>query len=160
MMDYNKQPHTSQNYRAEHTALPEESPVDPAVERVRKKLMLFMITTLSITFILVLVVLFLAVYKTIAMKSAPKQIDPFSSSKQNSEIAYYTLSLPEKTQILSQSLSGHNILLKILTPDGTTQFMVYNYHTGTLIAVLSVETTKGKPAPNLIKKSVAAPKST
>ncbi|WP_455481460.1 hypothetical protein V3564_05160 [Bartonella sp. B12(2025)] len=141
MMD-NKQIHTSQNHRTEQCALSQELPLDPAVERVRKKLMLFMMTTLSITLILILVILFLAVYKTIVTKSAQKQTAPFSSNEQSQKIVRHTLSLPEKTQILSQSLSEHNIMLKILTPDGKIKFMIYNYHTGALLSVLSVETTK------------------
>ncbi|MGF7158215.1 hypothetical protein [Bartonella heixiaziensis] len=132
MMD-KKQIQTSQDHRAEQSALSEDQPLDPAVERVRKKLMRLMMISIVITLISILVVLFLIVYKITAT---------------GSEVAHHTLSLPEKTQILSQSLSEHNIVLKILTPDGHTKFMVYNYHTGALIAVLSVKTTEEIPTTN------------
>ncbi|MBB5074342.1 putative membrane protein SpoIIM required for sporulation [Bartonella callosciuri] len=138
----NKQMHISKDHRAEQDALPQDHPLDPAVERVRKKLMRLMIISISITLILILAVLFGVVYKIIATGSAPKQTDPFPSHSTNQEIFHHTLFLSKNTQILSQSLSDHNIVLKILTPGGQTKFMIYNYHSGALIAVLSVETTE------------------
>ncbi|GAA5108499.1 hypothetical protein [Bartonella jaculi] len=147
MMD-TKQIQTSKDHRAEQSALSEDRPLDPAVERVRKKLMRLMMISIVITLISILVVLFLIVYKITATGSAQKQTASFSSYSKNPKIAHHTLSLPEKTQIVSQSLSEHNIVLKILTPDGHTKFMVYNYHTGALISVLSVETTKEISSPH------------
>lgn len=94
-----------------------------------------------------LAVLFLVFYKTLATRSTPKHPPQFSSHNRNPEVAYHTLSLPKGTQILSQSLSEHNIVLKVLMPDDHIKFMVYNYHTGTLIAVLSVETTRSNIIP-------------
>ncbi|QLC52564.1 hypothetical protein HWV54_02770 [Bartonella alsatica] len=142
MMD-NKRIDTSKNQRADQCALPQDFPLDPAVEQVRKKLMRLMIISISITLILILAVLFGVVYKITVTESNTKPTDHFSShNRKNKEIAHHILSLPKDTQILSQSLSEHNIVLKILTPSGQIKFMIYNYHTGTLIAVLSIETTE------------------
>ncbi len=141
MMD-NKRMNPSKDHHTEQNSLPQDLPLDPAVERVRKKLMGLMIISVLITLFLILTVLFLIVYKVIATGSAPKQTELSSSLSKNPHVIHYTLSLPEKTQILSQSLSEHNIVLKILTPDGQTKFMIYNYHTGALVSVLSVETTQ------------------
>ncbi len=141
MMDH-KQIQPSKDHCTEQYAHPQDHPLDPAVERVRRKLMLVMIISISITLILILAVLFAVIYKTITMGPAPKQTDLFFPHNTNRKAVHHRLSLPKNTQILSQSLSEHNIMLKILTPDGQTKFMVYNYHTGTLIAILSVETTE------------------
>lgn len=146
MMD-NKHIQTLQDHRTEQYSLPQDHPLDPAVERVRKKLMRFMIVSISITLILILAVLFAVIYKTVKMGSAPKQTDFFSSYNKKPEIAHHTLFLPKNTEILSQSLAEDKIMLKILTPEGQTKFMVYNYHTGALIAVLSLETTEETPTP-------------
>ncbi|WP_019219597.1 hypothetical protein [Bartonella florencae] len=140
MMD-KKQMDPAKDQSAQQDALPQDLRLDPAVERVRKKLMRLMIISIAITLILMLAVLFGIVYKIIATGSAPKQTEPFSSHSKK-EIIQHTLSLPKNAQILSQSLSEQNIVLKILTSDGQTKFMVYNYYTGILIAVLSVETTE------------------
>ncbi|EJF79062.1 hypothetical protein MCO_00527 [Bartonella sp. DB5-6] len=144
MMD-NKQTQPSQDHHSEQCALPQDYPLDPAVERVRKKLMCFMIVSISITLILILAVLFAVIYKTVTMGSSPKQIDSFSSYNKKSKIVHHTLSLPKNTQILSQSLAEDKIMLKVLTSEGQTKFMVYNYQTGALIAVLSLETTEEAP---------------
>ncbi|WP_375650807.1 hypothetical protein [Bartonella sp. OT172YNZD] len=141
MMD-NKRMQPSKDHHTEPNSLPQDLPLDPAVERVRKKLMGLMIISVLITLFLILTVLFLIVYKVIATGSAPKQTELSSSPNIKPHVIHHTLSLPEKTQILSQSLSEHNIVLKVLTPEGQTKFMIYNYHTGALIAVLSIETTK------------------
>ncbi|GAA4665867.1 hypothetical protein [Bartonella pachyuromydis] len=138
----NQQIQPSQNKQAEQYTLPQELPLDPAVERVRKKLMRLMIVSIAITLILMLAVLFGVVYKIIATGSSAKQTALLSSHHKNKETLHHTLSLPKNTQILSQSLSEHNISLKILTPDGQTKFMIYNYHNGALIAVLSVDTAE------------------
>lgn len=141
MMD-NKHTHPSQNPHPEQYTLPQDLPLDPAVERVRKKLMRLMIISIAITLILMLAVLFGVVYKIIVTGSSPKQTELFSSHNKSKEVVHHTLSLPKNTQILSQSLSEHNIVLKILTSDGQIKFMIYNYHSGALIAVLSVDTTE------------------
>ncbi|WP_019221311.1 hypothetical protein [Bartonella senegalensis] len=137
----NQQSHTSKDHRAEQCALPQDLPLDPAVERVRKKLMRFMMIAISITLIMTFAVLFLVVYKMLATKSAPQNSPQLSSYNKSPKVADHTLSLPKGTQILSHSLSEHNIILRVLMPDGQTKFMIYNYHSGALIAVLSVETT-------------------
>ncbi|WP_273755598.1 hypothetical protein [Bartonella sp. MM73XJBT.G] len=130
-----KAPHTEQNPQ------PQDLPLDPAVERVRKKLMGLMMISVLITLFLILTVLFLIVYK-VTTGSAPKQTELSSSNNKNPYVIHHTLSLPKKTQILSQSLTDNTIVLKVLTPEGQTKFMIYNYHTGALIAVLSIETTE------------------
>ncbi|WP_026501352.1 EI24 domain-containing protein [Bartonella vinsonii] len=142
MMD-NKHIQSSKDHHAEQSALSQDyPPLDPAVERVRKKLMRFMFISMLITLILILVVLFGMIYKIVATNSAPQQTTPFSSHRINQETVHHTLSLPKGTQILSQSLSEQNIVLKVLTSEGQTKFMVYNYYTGALIAVLICETTE------------------
>ncbi|MCZ2203730.1 hypothetical protein [Bartonella sp. A05] len=138
----NQQIHSFKNDHDEQNSCLQEEPLDPAVERVRKKLMRLMIFSISITIILILAVLVGIVYKVTIHQGAPKQESVVSSQSNGSEIANHTLTFPEKTQILSQSLSEQNIVLKILTPEGQIKFMIYNYRTGALIAILSVEITE------------------
>ncbi|WP_246054704.1 hypothetical protein [Bartonella massiliensis] len=132
-MPPSKDPHTEQNL------LPQDLPLDPAVERVRKKLMGLMMVSVLITLFLILVVLFLIVYK-VTTGSTAKQTELSSSHNKDPHVIHHTLSLPKQTQVLSQSLSEDNIVLQVLTPNGQTKLMIYNYRTGALIAVLSIET--------------------
>ncbi|WP_455476846.1 hypothetical protein [Bartonella sp. B41] len=136
------------NHHAQQNAWPQDHPLDPTVERVRKKLMRLMIISILITLILLLAVLAGIIYKIMATEPIPKQATTsFSSQSQNSVIARHTLFLPEKTQILSQSLSENNIVFKTLTPKGKEKFIIYNYHIGKIVAILSVETKEEAPPP-------------
>lgn len=140
MMD-NKPMQSSKNHHTEQNPLSQDLSLDPAVERVRKKLMGIMITSVLITLFLILTVLLLIVYK-VTTGSAPKQTELSTPHNKTPHVIHHTLSLPKKTQILSQNLTENNIVLKILTPDEQTKFMIYNYHTGALIAILSIQTTE------------------
>ncbi|AQX28399.1 MULTISPECIES: hypothetical protein [unclassified Bartonella] len=136
---------------SELCVLPSDVPLDPAVERVRKKLMRLMIIAISITLLLILAVFAGVIYKIIKPETKPKLIHPVSSQSDSFPTTYHTLSLPPKTQILSQSLSDQNIVLRLLTPKGQTKFMIYNYHTGALLSVFSVNITKEAPTPSSLQ---------
>ncbi|WP_455473939.1 hypothetical protein [Bartonella sp. B30(2025)] len=140
----NKQIYIPSNHYAEKDTIAQDQPLDPAVERIRQKLMRLMAISISITLVLILAVLFGVIYKIMAPAATSQQKDSVISQNQNSKVAHHTLSLPKGSQILSQSLSEHNIVLKILTPEGQIQFMIYNYYTGALIAIFSVKTTQEK----------------
>ncbi|MCZ2328887.1 hypothetical protein [Bartonella sp. F02] len=144
----NKHVHSLQSSLEENSLLSSNDPLDPAVERIRKKLMRLMLISISITIALILAVLGGVIYKIIAHEPATKDTKLFSAPNTGSEITSHTLRLPEKTQILSHSLSEKNIMLHVLTPNGQTQFMIYNYYTGELISTLSVEITDSTPSPS------------
>ncbi len=83
----NKQMDTARDQRAQQDALPQDLPLDPAVERVRKKLMRLMIISIAITLILMLAVLFGIVYKIIATRSVSKQTEFFASHSKNKKLS-------------------------------------------------------------------------
>lgn len=140
-MTYNNM-HAFEENHSEQRALSQDEPLNPAVERVRKKLMRLMIISISITIILILFVFAGIIYKIITPEIASKQTKSLSLQSDNLPFANHTLFLPPKAQIISQSLSDHHISLRILMPNGQTHFMIYNYHTGALIANLSVTMTQ------------------
>lgn len=142
-MTYNNT-HAFQENHKEPSTLQDE-PLDPAVERVRKKLMRLMIISISITIILILFVLAGVIYKIITPETASKQTKPLALQGENLPFAHHTLLLPPKAQIISQSLSDHHIALRVLMPNGQTHFMIYNYRTGALIANLAVTMTQETP---------------
>ncbi|ATO57844.1 hypothetical protein [Bartonella sp. 1-1C] len=127
----------SKAQNSEPCVLPQNTPLDPAVEQVRKKLMRLMIISISITLLLILAVFVGVIYKIIKPETTLKSAQSLSSS-----VPHHTLSLPAKTQILSQSLSQQNMVLRLLTPEGQTKFMIYNYLTGELLSVFSVNITE------------------
>ncbi|WP_407965325.1 hypothetical protein [Bartonella sp. C271] len=129
--------YNSEAQYSEPCILPQNIPLDPAVERVRKKLMRLMIISITITLLLILAVFAGVIYKIIKPETTGKLTQPLSSS-----VPHHILSLPPKTQILSQSLFQQNIVLRLLTPEGQTKFMIYNYHTGELLSVFSINITE------------------
>ncbi|AQX20352.1 hypothetical protein [Bartonella sp. WD16.2] len=140
-MTYNNTHALQENHTEQHT-LPQDEPLDPAVERVRKKLMRLMIISISITIILILFVFAGIIYKIITPEIASKQTNSLALQSDNLPFANHTLSLPPKAQIISQSLSDHHIALRILMPNGQTHFMIYNYRTGAPIANLVITMTQ------------------
>ncbi|ALE03054.1 hypothetical protein [Bartonella ancashensis] len=152
----NKSPHSSNSSHKEIDALrqkihpkdPEqEAALDPAVERVRKKLMYLMISFVSITLILILAVLAAIIYKILVPQSekilkTPAHTDPHSIHKKIPQIAQYTIPLPKGAKIISQSLSETALVLRIIMPDGQTKLIVYNYYTGEILATFSTTTSK------------------
>lgn len=128
--------------------LHQEPPLDPAVEKVRKKLMRLMIVSIAITIILILAVFAGVVYKIMTPEprshkiSAPTQERLSALYKDHPHTAHHTLSLPQGAKIVSQSLAGRMLSLQILMPDGKIKLMIYDYYTGVLLAVFSVVSEK------------------
>lgn len=147
-MDKKKTHSLKEDASTEQHTLPQDHPLDPSVERVRKKLMRLMIVSISITLILILAVLLGVVYKIIATGSAPKHPHSFSSYEKNSETAHYTLSFPKNTKILSKSFSENHIMFTILTPDRQIKLLIYNYYTGKLTTVFTLEETEEASLPD------------
>lgn len=157
---YEESPH-SQQYQSER-------PLDPSVERVRRKLMRLMLVTMLITIVLVLVVLGTVIYKV----SRPAASDASTATPVESELSVPTtahmvpatqtpdtqlpaqqslaalakttepineaLDLPVGTRILSQSLSGDLLSLETLAPSGGTELVIYNYREGNIVARLRI----------------------
>ncbi|WP_412057296.1 hypothetical protein [Bartonella sp. DGB2] len=105
-----------------------EQPLDPAVERVRRKLMRLMLLSLAITILLILIVLAAVIYKI--MTPTPHKSELLAPSQ-------YMLPLKTGEKLISQSLSGSYLSLEVVNEKGKTEILIYNYQTNTLIARLS-----------------------
>ncbi|MHC5305810.1 hypothetical protein [Bartonella sp. LJL80] len=133
----------------------QDKPLDPAVERVRRKLMRLMIFSVAITMLLIVAVLIAVIYKVMSPASdqtpataiqAEQQIPSAPAEAVPSvpiipEVINRAVALPQGTRILSQSLSGDLIALETLTPEGKTELVIYDYKQGHLIAGITLQTT-------------------
>ncbi|EJF91629.1 hypothetical protein [Bartonella tamiae] len=140
---------------------PYEKPLDPAVERVRRKLMRLMIISVSVTMLLIVAVLIAVIYKVITPQTEKKanEVTPISELTPDIKTEIQTLppeipkfinrtiALPEGTRILSQSLSGNLIALETLTPEGGTEMIIYDYKNGHLIAGITLGTSSNAERP-------------
>jgi hypothetical protein len=101
-----------------------EKPLDPAMERVRRKMVRLLVIALGIMMIGLMAVLYAIVHKMsgsgteVAAVSAaiPAGADEISAS----------ITLPKGAQINGESLSGSRILFDLTLPDGKRELAVYD----------------------------------
>lgn len=118
----------------------EEKPLDPAVERVRRRLIRFMIVNLGILFVAFALVLGAIVYK-ISRKPTNSTGPAGPALKVPSgggEIAG-TIPLPAGARLLSESLSGSHALLDLELADRSRMLLFYDLEAGRVVGRYSVK---------------------
>lgn len=130
--------------KTENALSAHEKPLDPTVERVRRKLMWFMIISTTITFLLVFAVIIAVIYKVMQptpVKTAPPTLQSQSIS-QNNLAALKNIEnaviLPQGAKLISQSLSGEQISLEVLGADGKTTLIIYDWRQAKEIARIAM----------------------
>lgn len=107
----------------------DEKPLDPAAERVRRKLVRFVAINLGILFAAVMAVLAAVVYKSGV--SAPEEeagVPAAADVLPSGEIP-----LPSGTRILSQSLSGNRLALHVTLAGGAQAIFLYDVAQGRIL---------------------------
>lgn len=95
----------------------EDKPLDPAVERVRRKMMRLMAISVGIMMVGLMAVLFAIVYKISARSEQPVNArDRFET----------ILELPKGARIASQSLSGDQLTLLVEHADGKQTIILFD----------------------------------
>ncbi|MET0576211.1 MAG: fimbrial protein [Mesorhizobium sp.] len=104
----------------------DDKPLDPAVEKVRKKLVRFVAINLGLLFVALMAVVGAIVYKS--GRSAPETASPASVVPSPAEGAMLTgdIALPAGARLLSQSLSGNRIALDAELSDGSRAILLYD----------------------------------
>jgi hypothetical protein len=111
----------------------DEKPLDPAVERVRRRLIRFMVINLGILFIAFAVVLGAIIYKlSFAPKRAAEQVRTAQVPNGNEPITA-TIPLPAGARLLSSSLSGSRALLTVELADKSQTLIFYDLEAGRII---------------------------
>lgn len=117
----------------------EGKPLDPEMERVRRKIMRFFAISVGLTLVAVMAVLAAVVYKL----NAPGHNGP--TPRVSSEIPGQaapareaTIPLKAGTRIISQSLSGNRLAIDTLLPDGGRQIVIYDIGEGRIVERLNV----------------------
>jgi len=122
----------------------EDKPLDPAVERVRARLVRFMIINLGILFIALMAVVIAIVYRSnrapqppvIAPSELPQPVPG------ESEVAHGQITLPAGARITSHTLSGNRLSLDLSLAGGGRAFLIYDIATSRVIARIDVATTQ------------------
>jgi hypothetical protein len=114
----------------------EEKPLDPAVEKVRKKLVRFVGINLGLLFLALMAVVGAVVYKS--RTSQPAVVTggeiPMPEGTVDAEIA-----LPAGAKIMSQSLSGNRVAIDAELADGSRAIFVYDFAERRMIGRLAIK---------------------
>lgn len=105
----------------------EEQPLDPAAERVRRKLVRFMAVNLAILFVAVMAVVLALVYRTMTQPSTDAVIGP--AGEQGQSVSGEVV-LPDGAAIISHSLVGDRLTLHVRSADGGEAILVYETREG------------------------------
>lgn len=116
----------------------QDEPLDPAVEKVRAKLMRFVVINLGILFLALMAVVGALVYRSVSTGSpdtaatGPGLAVPPEGSVISGEIA-----LPANAQVLSQSLAGSRLTMLVETA-GAREIVVYDIDAARIIARFAI----------------------
>ena len=117
----------------------DDKPLDPSVERVRRKLLRFMIVNLAILFIAFALVIGAFIYKSsLAPKRAVEQETQIRPPSGADAVAG-TIAIPAGARIVSQTLSGKEVLLGLELADGSRSFLLYDLQAARTLGTYAVK---------------------
>ena len=102
----------------------QEKPLDPAVEKVRRKLVRFVAINLGLLFIALMAVVAALVYKSRTVAPPSSEVAVEAPSPEG--VAEGRIPLPAGAKIVSQSLSGNRISLSLEFSDGRRAIYLYD----------------------------------
>ncbi|KFB08861.1 hypothetical protein [Nitratireductor basaltis] len=109
----------------------EEEPLDPAVERVRRKLIRFMAINLGILFAAVMAVVLAFVYKSLTMEGG----EPSASIASPSE---GSLPLPAGSTVLSHAINGPRVSIIVESRGGSREIIIYDLEQQGVVARIAL----------------------
>jgi hypothetical protein len=104
----------------------QEKPLDPAVEKVRKKLVRFVAVNLGLLFLALMAVVGAIVYKSRTEATAVPQASITDIPVPAGAVVEGEIALPAGARIVSQALSGDRLSLDVELPDGSHALIVYD----------------------------------
>jgi hypothetical protein len=113
----------------------EEKPLDPAVEKVRRKLVRFVAINLGLLFIALMAVVAAIVYKS---RTTPPPAEVAVQTPSPQGVAEGQVALPAGARIVSQSLSGDRLSLQLDLADGSRAIYLYDTAARRVIAKLAI----------------------
>lgn len=108
-----------------------DKPLDPEVERVRRRLMRFMGINLAILFVAVMAVLAGVVYKSMALDE--------NTPAAPTESPTGRIALPAGAQIISHALSGDRLTVHFRTAEGGEAIAIYDLDEGRSLGTVEID---------------------
>lgn len=121
----------------------QEKPLDPAVERVRRKLVRFVAINLGILFLALMAVVGALVYKGLQTPSS-KPASPAGEIPvpAGTEVLQGTIVLPQGARINSQASSGSQLTLHVQFPSGEQAIFLYDMAENRIIGRFNITSTQ------------------
>lgn len=104
----------------------QEKPLDPAVERVRRKLVRFVAINLGLLFLALMAVVAAIVYRAGRSEPPPATAVSELPTPDGGGIAHGEIALPEGARVLGHALSGGRISLQVELAGGGRAIFVYD----------------------------------
>ncbi|TGQ67518.1 MAG: fimbrial protein [Mesorhizobium sp.] len=117
----------------------QEKPLDPEVDKLRGKLIRFMVVNLGLLFIALMVVIGAIVYKA---RKAPAVNPPLAGDIQTpaGEPSSGDIVLPVGARVVSQSLSGDRLSIDAELADGSRAIFLYDIAERRIIGQFAIRT--------------------
>ena len=116
----------------------DDKPLDPAVEKVRRKIVRFMGINLGLLFLALMAVVIAIVYK--ARTSEPDKAEvPVLAVPADGGMIEGTIALPSGARVTSQSVSGNRLSL-LVEEGGVSTIYVYDMGVGRMVGRFALTT--------------------
>lgn len=114
----------------------EEKPLDPAAERVRRKLVRFVAVNLGLLFFAVMAVLVAVVYKSFDGGTPAEAVSEIREP--DGAALELDLPLPAGAKVLGHALSGNRISLDLELADGRRSLLIYDVAARRVVARIAL----------------------
>ena len=117
----------------------DDKPLDPEVERVRRKLLRFMIINLAILFVAFAAVIGGFIYKSSHAPKRAAEQEAAVKPPSGADAVAATIAIPVGAHIVAQTLSGRQLLLDLKLADGSRSFLLYDLEAGRTLGTYAVK---------------------
>lgn len=118
----------------------DNKPLDPAVERVRRKLMRFVFVNVALLMVALMAVVLALVYKS--RTAAPTLPTPSSApAVPSGEPVTADVAIPSGASVVSQTLDGDRLSVVLTLPSGGTSLLVIDVRSGQVVSRLRLVET-------------------
>jgi hypothetical protein len=116
----------------------EDKPLDPATEKVRKKMMRLLVVSIGIMMVGLMAVLGAIVYKIGRRPDATSHVETAAAIP--GEPAYVgQIRLPQGARISATALDGDRVLLTLTMADGKSRLIIHSLSQNRIIADIAVD---------------------
>ena len=116
----------------------EDAPLDPVMERVRRKMIRLMVISIGIMMIGLLAVLFAIVYKI----SSPSDSGNDASNSSSTLPSETIVELAPGSKIESSTVSANHLVIQVSNSDGTSEYLIIDLESGKLLRQVNIKTEK------------------